>query len=81
MQAAIFDIDGTLLRSAAVDDNLYIAHELSLETAIKSRFVELLDKHILEVEIREAKHDKVFAEYPDESLAEWHQRLGPNSKR
>jgi FMN phosphatase YigB (HAD superfamily) len=83
MQAVIFDIDGTLLRSAAVDDDLYkeavrsvlrdahirasltdydfvsdsgilsqifldnsVAQELSLENAIKSRFVELLDKHI-----------------------------------
>ncbi len=83
MQAVIFDIDGTLLRSAAVDDDLYkeavrsvlrdaqfrasltdydfvsdsgilsqifldnsVTQELNLETAIKSRFVELLDQHI-----------------------------------
>ena len=28
------------------------------------------------VELREGKNDKTFAEYPDESIAEWHERLG-----
>lgn len=28
------------------------------------------------VELRVGNEDKVFAEYPDESLAEWHHRLG-----
>jgi len=41
----------------------------------------MVDSKASWVEIREAKHDKVFGEYPDESVAEWHQRLGLNSKR
>ena len=41
----------------------------------------MVDSKASWVEIREAKHDKVFSEYPDESLAEWHLRLGLNSKR
>jgi len=41
----------------------------------------MVDSKASWVEIRKAKHDKVFSEYPDESLAEWHQRLGLNSKR
>lgn len=83
MKAVIFDIDGTLLQSAAVDEDLYkdavrsvlqdahirpafsdydyvsdsgilsqifldnsVARDLGHETAIKSRFVELLGNHI-----------------------------------
>jgi hypothetical protein len=41
----------------------------------------MVDSKASWVEIRKAKHDKVFGEYPDESVAEWHQRLGLNSKR
>jgi hypothetical protein len=28
------------------------------------------------VELRQGEHDKVFDGYPDESIAEWHIRLG-----
>jgi hypothetical protein len=28
------------------------------------------------VEIRKGPHDRMFDEYPDESIAAWHQRLG-----
>ena len=58
--------------ASAIDTDLPIAPE---HTHL------MVDSKASWVEIREAKHDKVFAEYPDESLAEWHQRLGLNSKR
>ena len=41
----------------------------------------MVDSKASWVEVRKADHDKVFSEYPDESLAEWHERLGLSSKR
>jgi hypothetical protein len=39
----------------------------------------MVDSKASWVEVRQAEHDKAFAEYPDESLAEWHRRLGLES--
>lgn len=39
----------------------------------------MLDSKAAWVEVASGAHDRHFPEYPDESLAEWHQRLGLTS--
>lgn len=36
----------------------------------------MTDSKVAWVEVQADKRDKCFAEYPDESLAQWHERLG-----
>jgi hypothetical protein len=38
----------------------------------------MLDSKASWVEVRAAEGDQCFAEYPDESIAQWHERLGLN---
>jgi hypothetical protein len=40
----------------------------------------MLDSKVSWVEPQFGKKDRVFPDYPDESLAEWHKRLGLEEK-